>query len=66
MFAAVVPTAGIIAWYIYGVKFGNQHPGSIGVYGFLAGGLFWFPIGFALVNSLMFAINLIGGIDNRA
>ena len=66
LFAGVVPTAAIIAWYIYGVKTGNRHPGSIGVYGFLVGGLFWFPIGFAIVNCLMFAVDRFGRTERLA
>lgn len=59
LFATFVPTVGLIGWHVYRVEYGNQHPGSIGVYGFLTGGLFWFPIGFAVVNGLMLAINRI-------
>ena len=66
LFAAVAPTACIIAWYVYGVQFRNQRPGSIGVYGFLAGGLFWFPIGFAMVNTIMIGINQIGRPNRSA
>jgi hypothetical protein len=65
LFAAIVPTIGVIAWYIYGVRFGRQHPGSIGVYGFLTGGLFWFPIGFALVDFLMLGVVSIGTPKRR-
>ena len=66
LFAAVAPTAVIVAWYIYGVQTGNRHPGSIGIYGFLAGGLFWFPIGFAIVNCLMLGVDRFGKTERVA
>ena len=66
LFATFVPTAGLVGWHVCSVEYRNQHPGSIGVYGFLTGGLLWFLIGFAIVNSLMLAINRIGDPKNSA
>ena len=66
LFAAVAPTAVIVGWYVYGVEYGHHHPGSIGVYGLLAGGLFWFPIGYTVIHCLVVTINRIQDAFCRA
>ena len=56
-FAILIPTAGITVWHVVAVNLGHQHPGSIGIYGFLAGGLFWFPLGYAAINGIFIAVS---------
>ena len=65
VFATIVPTVGLVAWYVMGVQFWNEHPGSIGVYGFTAGGLFWFPVGFAIVDMVMAGVDRLGPPESK-
>ncbi|QEG22716.1 hypothetical protein MFFC18_25990 [Mariniblastus fucicola] len=65
LFAALAPTLCLCGWYVFSVQFLNEHPGSIGVEGYLTGGLFWFPIGYLVVEVIMRTVCGAGQPDRK-